>query len=172
MFISLPYQTHLFYILYLIILTDLSLLPIVSASSRSTVLYSLVCGKGWGSGECLHVFLCELMFLGTLSLHLYRNSFRPGLRLHSSRNDLHLLPPPDYTNILGALLLKFSTFNFSDTGDTNALKKAHGCQVVGTNSRILEWDFLPLFLRINIKSNVLLSSLAHQFIFHSPLNWR
>ena len=64
-----------------------------------------------------------------------------------------MLFPIDYTNILGALSLKFSSLNFSITGDINSNKKSHEGQVAGTDSQVTSSS-------IKIKSDVWLCCIA------------
>ena len=83
---------------------------------------------------CQCVFLCELMFLGTFTS--LQEFFETWVEIAFPRKDLHLLPPVDDKNILGALYLRFSSFQFSSKGDINSCKKPREDQVVVTNSPV------------------------------------
>lgn len=77
-----------------------------------------------------------------------------------------LLFPVDYTNILGALALKFSSFNFSITGDIKSNKKSHEGQVAGIDSQV---RLPPTFLQHKDQIRcVTVSCIAPPLFFPTP----
>lgn len=66
--------------------------------------------------------LCVFMGLCFLQLYL-QEFFETWVEIAFFQPRFALLLPVDYTNILGILELKFSSFTFSDTGDIYSYKK-------------------------------------------------
>ena len=120
----------------------------------------------WREGQNMpkYIFMC------LCSLELYLSGFfETWVDTVFFHKRFALLFPVDYTNILGALLLKFSSFNFSITGDINSNKKSHEGQVAGTDSQL---RLSPTFLQHKDQIRcVTVSCIAPPFFSH-PSNWR
>ena len=101
----------------------------------------------------------KYIFMCLCSLELYlQGFFETWVDTVFFHKRFALLFPVDYTNILGALLLKFSSFNFSITGDINS-------KVAGIDSQL---RLSPTFLQHKDQIRcVTVSCIAPPFFFHT-----